>query len=200
MKLFILSLAIMGVYCAAAQRGKAPVMAPILIKGYYISLRNDTVRGKVQVNPPDLTDFYSSFLFKKQRTNKPKPMSARAVKAYGFDNRNFELIVYNGEKVFAERLAHGRLDLYEYRFNTKKDGNAAVQSYYFIRDNNADESEADLRELKEISGKFYKKRLKPYMKDQPILWEKLDKYEFNRQEIIDAVKEFNSLYSASASR
>ena len=47
----------------AAQPKKAPKMAPILAEGYYVGSKNDTVRGEVQTNPEDVTDFYSGFYF-----------------------------------------------------------------------------------------------------------------------------------------
>jgi hypothetical protein len=199
MKNLFLAITLLGAHTLTAQRGKAPIMAPVLTKGYYVSLRNDTLRGKVQVNPPHKTDFYAGFSFKKQRANKPKPIDTRAAKAYGFDGRNFEMITYNGKKMFAERIVSGRLELYEYRV-TGKQNDDAIQCHYFIRDKDADESLAELRDLKEISGKFYKKHLKPYMQDQPMVWDQLDKYNFDRNQVIGAVEEFNRFYKPASSR
>lgn len=125
-------------------------------------------------------------------------MDTRVAKAYGFKDRDFEMLDHDGGRIFAERLVAGRLDFYEYRYNSTAKGEPVIASYYFIRDNGADENEAELRQLREISGKFYKKRLKPYMKAQPWIWETLDKYAFDKEKVIEAISEFNKFYSASA--
>jgi len=179
---------------AAAQPRKMAVMKPILAKGYYVNQRNDTVNGKVQVNPPNQTDFYYQFSFKKQNMTKPKPFNTRAAVAYGFGNRIFEKIAFEDKMVFAEHIVTGRLDLFEYSLKAKKDGEPSTISYYFIRDNRAEGADSGLRELKEISGKFYRKKLKPYMKDQPTIWQQLDKFNFDRQNLINTIREFNKLY------
>ena len=70
-------------------------------------------------------------------------------------------------------------------------------SKYFIQDSQADEKDKDLRELKAISTKFYKKDLKPYMKEQPITWTDLDKFTFNKEAVVNAIKEFNKYYEGS---
>lgn len=185
-------------FITSAQPRGASKMAPILKDGYFINRKGDTVRGQVQVNPPTETDFYSQFMFKMPRSKKLKAMTPKLTKAYGFDDRDFIMTEYDGRKIYIERIVTGRLRLYEYKFIGKVNGYDGVESCYFIKDNYAEGEDADLKELKKISGKFYKRSLKPYMKAQPFIWADLDKYNFRLQAVVNAVTEFNSYYSNSS--
>jgi hypothetical protein len=78
--------------------------------------------------------------------------------------------------------------------NEKVEGVDAVVNVYFIQDTQADESEKELRELKQISQKFYKRDLKPYMKSQLVTWTDLDKFTFNREVARNAINDFNKYY------
>ena len=183
----------------SAQPRKPARMAQVFVKGYYVNVKGDTVKGQVQVNPDDETDIYKQFAFLAPKTKKAKIFNAAShVKAYGIEDRNFIMIEYAGEKLFVERLAPGRLRFYEERFHGKIDGNPSIESAYFIRDTRAEGEDKDLEEISKISTKFYKKNLKPYMKDQLMIWSDLDKYTFNEQALLNAINEFNSYYAATA--
>lgn len=182
----------------AAQPKKAPKMAPVLSPGYYVTTKGDTTRGEVQTNPEDETELYQQFSFKPAKGGKVMPVSPKKAKAYGYDNKHFELITYEGAEIYVERLAKGRLNFYEYRFNGKIDGYSAIESSYYIQDNRAEGEDAGLKELKKISNKFYKKDIKPYMKDQSMLWNDLDKFTFNKQAVVNAINEFNKFYLVAA--
>jgi hypothetical protein len=183
---------------AASQPKKAPKMAPMLAQGYYVGSKNDTTLGEVQTNPEDETDLYKGFNFKPARGGKVMPITTKKAKAYGFDGKNFILINYDGQDIYVERLATGRINFFEYRFNGKIDGLPAIESAYFIQDTRADDTEAKLKQIEKISTKFYKKDLKPYMKDQPMIWSDLDKFTFNEQTVVNAINEFNKYYTPTA--
>src|SRR6478736_4635679 len=141
MKKILSFLLIAAGFTAAAQPKKAPKMAPMLAEGYYIGSKNDTVRGEVQTNPEDETDFYTSFNFKPAKGGKVMPVDSKKAKAYGFAGRHFILIPYDAGKdgkVFIERLAEGRINFFEYRFNGKIDGYPAIESVYFAQDTRAE--------------------------------------------------------------
>lgn len=175
---------------------KTPTMAPILTKGYYVNFKGDTIRGQIQINPPFETEFYRHFYFKVKKTGKPKLMDAQKVRSYGFANRNFVRIDNKGRKEFVERLVSGRLRFYESRYPANLDDPLDVETEFFVKDTGADDNDSELREIKKIYPKFYKKNLKPYMKDQLMIWADLDKYTFNKQTLIKAISEFNKYYSA----
>jgi hypothetical protein len=93
---------------------KAPKMAPLFDKGYYVSLRGDTVLGSIQTNPPDKTKYYSEFFFKPLKGGKARLFNTKRAKAYGFNDRHFVSVPYDDRKLFMERLASGRLVVLEY--------------------------------------------------------------------------------------
>ena len=116
---------------AFAQPKKAPKMAPVLTPGYYVGSKNDTVRGEVQTNPEDETEFYTKFSFRPAKGGKVMPVDSKKAKAYGFDGKHFLLIPYDGGNIYVERLAEGRINFFEYRFNGKIDGYPGIESVYF---------------------------------------------------------------------
>ena len=182
---------------AICQPKKGPKMAPVTAEGYYVSAKGDTVRGVIQVNPEDPTELYRQFNFGKAG-GKLMPINGKKAKAYGYDNHHF--IVYNldGEDIFIERLATGRLNLFEYKHDGKIDGNPAIVSDYFAQDTRAEGEDAGLKDIKKFSTKFYKKDLKNYMKDQPTIWNDLDKFTFDLKTVISALNEFNKYYVITA--
>lgn len=179
------------------QANRGAKMAAVFLEGYYINNKNDTVRGQIQANPNDPTDFYRQFAFLSGKSKKPKMFLAKNTKAYGFEGRHFVMLTYGGEKFFVERLTNGRLAFYEHKFNGKIDGYPAVESVFFIKDLYAEGEKAELKIPKKISNKFYKKSLKPYLEDQPVLWTELDKYNFNKDNIVHTINEFNEFYAPS---
>lgn len=178
----------------AAQPKKAPKMEPVLAEGYYVGSKNDTVRGMVQTNPETETGFYKSFNFRPAKGGKVVVVDPKKAKAYGFEGRHFILIPYDGGNVYVERLAQGRLNFFEYKYDGKVDGYDHIESAYFIQDTRAEGEDAKLKEIDKISNKFYKKDLRPYMKDQLMLWTDLDKFTFNKQTVTNAIIEFNKFY------
>ncbi|WP_317897901.1 hypothetical protein [Aurantibacillus circumpalustris] len=181
----------------AAQPKKAPKMAPILAEGYYVNSKNDTVVGNIQANPESETEFYQKFYFQPAKGGKIMPVDPKKAKAYGFDGRHFVLLA-SGDGLYIERLASGRLNLFEYKYDGKVDGYDHIVSDYYMQDTRAEGSDIKLKEINKISNKFYKKDLKPYMKDQLMLWTDLDKFTFDKQAVISAINEFNKFYAITA--
>jgi hypothetical protein len=166
--------------------------------GYYVTAKNDTIRGQVQTNPEDETELYRQFNFKTGNSPKVMPISTKKAKAYGYGNRHY--IQMNGEDgdIYIERLASGRLNLFEYRYNGKIDGSPGIVSNYYMQDTRAEGELAPLKEIKKINNKFYKRDLKPYMKDQPMIWSDLDKFTFDKRNVTNAINEFNKYYVITA--
>jgi hypothetical protein len=182
----------------AAQRNIKPKMDPVYTSGYYVSQRNDTVRGMIQTNPENELEFYRQFYFKAKGAGKARVINSQRAKAYGFDDRNFVQTVIDGRKVFYERLVTGRLRFYELKMKGKENGYDAIVSEFFIRDTQPESMTPELRQPRKLSKKFYKKALKPYMVEQPMIWSDLDKFEFSPGKIVQALAEFNSYYRNTA--
>ncbi len=195
----LLSVILLGMaLTAASQPKKAPKMAPITAEGYYLGKKNDTIRGEIRTNPDDETEFYNMFYYKTASKPKLAAFDTKKTKGYGFEGRHFVSMPYEGGEIFVERLAQGRLNFYEYKFNGKVDGYPGVESVYFMQDTRGEGDNAGLKEIRKISTKFYKKDLKPYMTDQPMIWTDLDKFTFNKASVIKAINEFNSFYTVTA--
>lgn len=198
MKQFFSFLFMAAALTVAAQPKKAPKMAPVLAAGYYVGSKNDTVRGEVQTNPDDETAFYTGFNFKPAKGGKVMPVDSKKAKAYGFDGKHFVLIPNGDVNIYAERLAEGRINFFEYRYNGKIDGYPGIVSEYFAQDTRAEGEDVKLKEIAKISTKFYKRDLKPYMKDQPMIWSDFDKFNFNKQTVVNGIIEFNKYYVITA--
>ena len=194
MKKFFSILLMACTLTAVSQPKKAAKMAPMFEPGYYVSLKGDTVKGDVQTNPDDETDFYHGFSFRGARGGKPTVVGSKKAKAYGFNGKDFTVIPYEAGDIYAQYLGKGRLNFMEYKQHEKVEGVDAIVSVYFIQDLQADDAEKELRELKQISQKFYKRDLKPYMKSQPATWNDLDKFTFNKEVVANAIREFNRYY------
>ena len=194
MKKLISLIFIVTAFTMSSQPKKAAKMAPITTPGYYLSAKGDTVKGEVRTNPDDELDFHKGFSFKPAKGGKIVEIDIKKAKAYAFENKQFEKINNNGDDVYAEVLSKGRLNFYEIRFMGKIDGDEAIESSYFIQDNNAEGDDLKLRELKKLNNKFYKKGLEPYMKEQKSIWNNLEKFSFNKQAVVQAINEFNKLY------
>jgi hypothetical protein len=190
-----------SVVLLAQPKGKDPKMAANLTPGYYCNLKGDTIKGEIQTNPTNgEVDFYKGFNFKPKGPGKVTAISTKKAKSYGFEGRNFTLIPFDAGEVYIEYLAKGRLNFMEYKFAGSVAGQPGIESIYFIQDTKADEASADLKELKQISQKFYKKDIKPYYKPHPELWTDLDKFTFNKEVIANSVREFNRYYDSGPTK
>jgi len=198
MKRLLVLLFLASACVLSAQPKKAPKMAPVTAPGYYVGEKNDTVRGEIQTNPEDETSLYRVFAFKPAVGGKLMPVATKKAKAYGFEGKHFVRIAEDDGYKYLERLAEGRLNFYKDRYNGKIDGLPAVETQYYMQDTRAEGALADLKEVKKISTKFYKKDLKNYMKDQPMIWSDLDKFTFDERAVTNAINEFNKYYTVTA--
>lgn len=126
------------------------------------------------------------------------PVSNKKAVAYGFEGRHFIRHQEGDQIIYLERLASGRVNFFEYRFNGKVDGYPGIESTFYAQDTRAEGADAGLKQISKISSKFYKKDLKPYLKDQPMIWSDLDKFTFNKQAVTNAINEYNKFYSDTA--
>ncbi|MBX3165353.1 MAG: hypothetical protein KF900_12835 [Bacteroidetes bacterium] len=185
-----------------AQPKKAPQMSPVLAEGYYVNKqKGDTVKGEVMTNPADITDFHKNFSFKPAKGGKVAPVDFKKAKAYGFDGKAFVLYEGGGEPLYLERLVTGRLNFFELKYHGKnpQTGNQDILSYYYIQDNMGEGEFAKLKEIKKVgktrgTAYVYKDDLKDYMRDQPMIWSDLDKFNFDKQKVMQALNEFNRFY------
>lgn len=180
------------------KKGSEPKMAPVLVPGYYVTAKGDTVKGEIQTNLESEGDLYKVINFKDARSPKVVVITTKKAKAYGYGDTHYML--FSGDpqnEVYLKYMAKGRLNLLEFKYATTVAGKPTVASEYYIQDSKADEENKELRELKKLSDKFYKKELKPFMKDQPMIWNDLDKFAFKPEVIANAVREYNRFYEGN---
>lgn len=182
---------------ALAQPGKKskdPHMAPELVPGYYVTAKGDTVKGEIQTNPENEGDIYKQINFKAPGQAKLVVITTKKAKAYGFGDNHFVMFAADGNEVYLRYLAKGRLNLLEYKYPTVVAGTPTMAADYFVQDTKADDANAELRQLKKLNDKFYKKEMKPYMKDQAMIWSDMDKFVFKPEAIANSVREYNKMY------
>ncbi|MBS1652752.1 MAG: hypothetical protein JSU07_12155 [Bacteroidetes bacterium] len=197
--LALVIISISSVFAQPGKKDKTPKMAPSFADGYYVSLKGDTVKGQVGISNEDETAIYRTLMFK-QGSGKLTAISSKKAKSYGFEGRHFTIIPFDNAEVYIEYLVKGRINFLVYKFNGKINGEPGIEKIYFVQDTRpGDEKDKELKTLKQISQKFYKKDLKPYLKDQTQIWNDMDKFSFNETAICNSIKEFNKFYETSSS-
>jgi hypothetical protein len=172
-----------------------PKMAPTLEPGYYVTAKGDTVKGEIQTNPDNEGDIYKQINFKAPGTPKVVVITTKKAKAYGYGNNHFMLYAADAQnEVYMRYLAKGRLNFMEFKYPSTVAGTATMVAEYYIQDSKADEENKELRDMKKLNEKFYKKELKPYMKDQAMIWSDLDKFVFKPEAIANSVREYNRMF------
>jgi hypothetical protein len=179
-----------------AQPGKKkdPHMAPELVPGYYVTAKNDTVRGEIQTNPENEGDMYKQILFKAPGTPKVVVITTKKAKAYGYGNNHYRVYNADGNELYMRYIVSGRLNFTEISYNTTVAGTPTVLSDYYIQDSKADDSNAELKQFKKLTPTFYKKQMQPFMKDQAMIWSDMDKFQFKPDAIANSIREFNKMY------
>lgn len=185
----IFSVASLGII--AQPKGKEMKIAPAYSQGYYVNLKGDSIKGEVQNNMDKESDYSDGFFFKVKGLGKPVFINSKKAKAYGFEEKHFTTLKMDDKDVYIRFLEQGRLSLFEYKY-ANSDG---VKAVYFIVDTRATEDDkTGTHLLIQLDEKSFKKQLKPYFKDQPIVLERVDKWFFKLDEIRKAVTEFNGMY------
>ena len=196
-KLFLLTLLVSSIslFAQPGKKGKDPKMAPELVPGYYVPMKGDTVKGEIQTNLENEGELYKTIFFKAPGATKVVQITTKKAKAYGYGDNHFTVAPYDDNtEVYLRYLAKGRLNFMEYKFATTVAGTPTIQAEYYIQDTKADEESKELRELKRLYQKFYKKELKLYMKDQQMIWNDLDKFTFKPESIANSIREYNRFY------
>lgn len=177
-------------------KNKEMRMTPEFTKGYYVNLKGDTVKGEVQKNPDKETDLYSAFQFKLKGATKGAEITSKKAKAYGFDDNHFTVLKMDEQDVYIKYLEKGRLNLMEWKYPKEVDGVQKALPVYFIIDTRATEADkTNTHVLTQLSEMSFKKQLKPFFKDQPVLLDQVDKWALKIDEVRKAVSEFNAMYA-----
>lgn len=187
----VFALATIGLIAQPAKKGKEMRIAPSFLPGYYLNLKGDTVKGEVQSNMDKESDYANSFFFKTKGGTKGMEINSKKAKGYGFDDKHYTTLKMDDKDVYIKYLEKGRLNLFEYDYDTSE----GVKAVYLIVDSRAGEDDKlGTNILTQLDEKSFKKQLKPFFKDQPMLLEPVDKWFLKIEEIRKAVSEFNNMY------
>jgi hypothetical protein len=192
----ILAFTSAGLLAQPGGKNKEMKMTPEFAKGYYVSLKGDTVKGEVQTNPNKETDLYNTFQFKLKGATKGTEITSKKAQAYGFDDKHFTVLKMDDKDVYIRYLEKGRLNLMEWKYPKDVDGVEKAMPVYFIIDTRATEADkTNTHVLTQLNEMSFKKQLKPFFKDQPVLLDQIDKWALKIDEVRKAVSEFNAMYA-----
>jgi hypothetical protein len=184
-------------FSQAKKGGKNAAMgvSPEFEKGWYLPFKGDTIKGEIQTNASETEAQYNiSFFFKPVNAKKVTEITTKKAKAYGFGDRQFEILKINETEYFAEILEKGRVTLYQiFEEKVEKDKKKAEPVYYIV-DAQADPKSKLAGVVELPKEKPYKRVLKELFKDQPMLIENVDKWYLQIDQVRQAIQELNKLY------
>lgn len=156
------------------------------VKGYMITLKGDTVKGEVKINPKRLGDNFTKLFFKDnegvQKNYKPDK-----VKGYGYEGKHFIAEKFGDEICFYKILAKGKVTLYEMVYEEYNVSSTYFKSEYYF----SQEGDKEFTRIKQ--GKF-KKQLSDVMKDNTEFIQNAteDEKKFEIEKVIDIVNQYNA--------
>lgn len=108
------------------------------VKGYYLTLTGDTVKGEVKVNPKKELDQYQKLAFK-EANGMQRTFKSDKIKGYGYDKASFISGEYEGEKVYFKLLSKGVLNLYEVQYEVLLMNELRTKTDYLMKKTSSDE-------------------------------------------------------------
>jgi hypothetical protein len=157
----------------------------VLIKGYIVNEKGDTLKGEAKVNPKKEIDNYNKVNFKDE-TGLQKLYKPNKIKAYGFNDEQYISMDSDGEKKFYKVLATGEINFYKLGYEAMRMNQLVFEVEYYV-------SNADDKELVVIKESKFKKQLSEWMKDNTEFIEAYgDEKKFNLEKALEVIKNYNS--------
>lgn len=156
------------------------------VKGYYVDLKGDTVRGEAKVNPKKEIDNHYKIMFRDekgaQRSQKPGK-----IKAYGYqDSVHYVSMPFNGEPLFFKVLTRGEIGLYKFIYEGLRMNKPVNETEYYI-------TVPGKKEPLLVKEKKFKKQMADWMEDNPSLLESYgEPGEFDTGRAIDLINKYNA--------
>lgn len=156
------------------------------IPGYIITIKNDTVFGNILVNEKGNIGYVSSIKCWNPITKKVKSHRADKTKAFGYGDRYFESLVWEEAHYYFERIVKGNpVSLYV----TPSTSPAIIvpiaitHTEYFMVDNSS---------MIRLNRLGFRKYMLNYVKDCPVLVDKLETEKLKFENLIQIIQEYNS--------
>lgn len=155
------------------------------VNGYVISLKGDTERVEIRINPKKPLEQYTKLLYK-TAAGLQKSVKPEKVKGYGFDNNHFITDQYETEYYFYKVLSHGELTLYEIQYEYQVMNELVAKEELFFKKAGSDKYE-------QIKPKKFKKQLKDAMSANPDMVKKVEEVEdFSNVKMNELFDEYNA--------
>ncbi len=156
------------------------------VKGYVVNEKGDTLKGEVKYNPKKEQDCYNKVYFK-DATGAIKNYKPKKSKAYGFNERHFAAMDFEGEMKYYQVLAIGEINMYKIMYEMISMNQPILGAEYFISHK---KDPANLTSVKQ--GKF-KKQMTDWMKDHPDFINDFDDdKDFDSDTAIEVIKKYNA--------
>ena len=156
------------------------------VKGYMLTLKGDSVKGEVKINPKRLSENFTKLFFKDnegvQKNYKPDK-----VKGYGYEGKHFIAEKFGDEICFYKVLSKGKVMLYEMVYEEYNVSSTYYKSEYYF-------SQTGDKEFSRIKQGKFKKQLSDVMKDNPEYIQGIteDEKKFEIEKVIDAFNQYNA--------
>ncbi|WP_317899198.1 hypothetical protein [Aurantibacillus circumpalustris] len=155
-------------------------------KGYLVTLKGDTLRGEVKINPKKEIDNYNKVTFKDE-TGLQKIYKPNKTLAYGFNNEKFvSMDSQDDEKKFYKIICTGVISFYKLGFETIRMNAVTFEEEYYVS------KEGD-KELTVIKESKFKKQLNELMSDNLEFVEAYgDEKKFDFEKALEIITNYNS--------
>jgi len=158
----------------------------VTVKGYVITLKDDTLRGDIKLNPKKELEVFEKVIINLSATEK-KTFKPDKIKGYRTDSATFVSKKLDDGMSFFKVLCTGKLNLYEYMYYWEKPNkDVVVKSEYYM------EKQGEDKTTKIKQGGKYKKQLAEAMADNAELVKSFDEKEFDAEDMIEIFKQYNS--------
>lgn len=156
------------------------------VKGYVITLKDDTLRGEIKLNPKKELEVFEKVTLIISATEK-KTFKPEKIKAYKTDSAYFVSKKFEDGMMFFKVLSAGKLNLYEYQYYWEKPNkDVVIKSEYYM------EKSGEEKTTKIKQGSKYKKQLAEAMADNTELVKTFDEKEFDAEDMIEIFNQYNS--------
>lgn len=158
----------------------------VTVKGYVVTLKDDTLRGDIKLNPKKELEVFEKVTINLSATEK-KTFKPDKIKGYKTDSAVFVSKKLDDAMSFFKVLSTGKLNLYEFQYYWEKPNkDMVIKSEYYM------EKQGEDKTTKIKQGGKYKKQLAEAMSDNEELVKSFDEKEFDAEDMIEIFNQYNS--------
>ena len=156
------------------------------VKGYVITLKGDTVRGDIKINPKKEAEPYVKVSVKNEK-GEAKSFKAEKAKLYVAENITYVAKKFNDETFFFKVISTGAITLYELHyeeFSVANANEAVVKTDYFME-------KSDGGELVKIKSGKFRKQVSDVMQDNEVIVQDINEKKYTYDNLQELFEEYN---------